>query len=646
LSRADGSFAGIVCAVVSLERFVTKFSALDVGTHGLVTLRDGDLALIVRSPKSEGNANSLGSLRPSRELERLVRQNPKEGLYVARAKSDDVERIFSFRKLSDYNLYIVVGLAPADSFDDWRSEAVAMLCLAFIFAAMTLLAGGFLSRSWKARELALQEAEVATAQLGAILQNSPIGLAIIGIDRVIQLANKALGDIFGIPAERFRGRSSEVMLGSRVQFDELGRRAYPIILSGGTFEDEVSMHRQDGGVFWCKMRGRLLDPSVPSRGVVWVMEDSTEHKRNDQQLTLYRSLIEYTSDCVYVISPRQDFRMVFANDAACAHFGVSRDELLTWRLPDWDIGLKDPDALDAFWDQVKREKSVLWQTRHRVHSNAVVPVEMSANYLQHEGESFIAGYFHNIVARMTSERALVEKTQELARSNTDLEQFAYVASHDLREPLRMVGAYLALIERRLSDHLTGETREFIDFAKDGAERMDRLILDLLDYSRIGRVKRPFAPVALVEVMSEAAANLKATIDELGGNLEISTFLPTIAGDRQELVRLFQNLIGNAIKYHAADRPPKVKVGAHQRQGEWVITVADNGIGIASPHFERIFGIFQRLHARDDYEGTGIGLAICKKIVEHHKGTIWVRSTPGEGSEFFVSFPGAAYNESH
>jgi len=541
------------------------------------------------------------------------------------------------------NLFVIVliGLAMEDRFADWRVGAMAVLV--GVFAVMSLVAGHFLNRSWKSRELALSEAEVASARLAAILQNSPVGLAIVDSDRVVQLANTALAEIFGVPTERLLGRSSEAMLGSRAQCDALERRAYPIILAGGIYQDEMLMHRQDGSVFWCKMRGRLLDPKVPSFGVAWVMEDNTEHKRNEQQAAFYRSLIEYTSDCVYVLSPRQDFRMVFANDAACAHYGVSRDELLTWRLADWDISLRDADALDEFWHQVKHKKSLLIQTKHRVHSNAVVPVEMSANYLLHEGEEFIAGYFHNIVGRMVTERTLMEKTRELARSNTDLEQFAYVASHDLREPLRMVTSYLGLLEQRLGDRLTEETREFIGFAKDGAERMDRLIFDLLDYSRIGRVTLPLVPVALSDVMEDVLSNLRVVIVDVGAHLDISTSLPTIFGERQELVRLFQNLVANALKYHAGDRLPEVRIGARQSKGEWVITVADNGIGIAPQHFERIFGIFQRLHARHDYDGTGIGLAICKKIVEHHRGRIWVQSIPGEGSEFFVSFPASVTN---
>lgn len=638
LLKPDGSFGGVVLASVALDHFQEIFSALDIGPNGSVSLRDGAFVLLARYPAVPAHANLAGMLVPSKEFQRIVREHPEGATYTARAATDDVERIYSYRKLSSLALYVIVGLGVSDIFTEWRIGALALGSLAVCCVIGSVLAGRFLLKSWRAREMALREAEVATARLQAILQNSPVGLAIVGVDRSIRLINKALADIFGATTEGLEGRSTESLYGSKAQFEDVGRRAYPVILSGGTFNDQVRMSRQDGSVFWCRMRARMLDIAAPAKGVAWVMEDISEQKQAERQLALYRTLIEYTSDCVYVISPRQGFRMIFANDAACAHYGVPREELLTWRLPDWDVGLQDSELLDEFWNEVKEKKSLLVETRHRVHSNALVPVEMSANYLVHEGEEFIAGYFHNTVARNAAARALTDKTRELTRSNTDLEQFAYVASHDLREPLRMVSSYLGLIERRLVDQLTDETREFIGFAKDGAARMDRLILDLLDYSRIGRVSRPLEPVNLAEVLSEVAANLKARTEEVGGLIEIHPALPTIIGDHQELVSLFQNLLSNALKYHAADRPPKVEVRARRRRQEWVIGVRDNGIGIAPQHFERIFGIFQRLHPRQDYDGTGIGLAICKKVAEHHGGTIEVQSVPGEGSEFSVVFP--------
>ncbi|GEM_PF-1022867 len=226
---------------------------------------------------------------------------------------------------------------------------------------------------------------------------------------------------------------------------------------------------------------------------------------------------------------------------------------------------------------------------------------------------------------------------ELARSNTELEQFAYVASHDLRAPLRQVSSFMTLLERQYGSGLDAEAREYIGFARDGARRMDQLIVDLLDYSRIGRHDRPKGAVDLTAVVADALRNLTAVLGE--AQVTVAD-LPTVIGDTIELIRLFQNLIGNAAKYRDPSRPLALSVTAARDGRWWVIAVKDNGIGIAPEHFEAIFRIFQRLHGVGQYEGTGIGLASCKKIAEHHGGRIWLQSTPGEGSEFFVSLPAA------
>jgi signal transduction histidine kinase len=233
---------------------------------------------------------------------------------------------------------------------------------------------------------------------------------------------------------------------------------------------------------------------------------------------------------------------------------------------------------------------------------------------------------------------IARQSEELTRSNTELEQFAYVASHDLREPLRMVSSFLGLLERHLAGKLDAEGHEFIGYARDGAQRMDQMIMDLLQYSRVGRMETVMEEVDLGRAVETAQQELAPKIAEAGGAITIEGPLPTVAGFPAELARLFQNLLGNAIKYRAPDRAPQVIVRACPVAEGWRITVADNGIGIEPQFFDRIFAIFQRLHTRTQYEGSGIGLAICKKIVEHHHGHIWVESEPGAGSAFHFILP--------
>lgn len=218
---------------------------------------------------------------------------------------------------------------------------------------------------------------------------------------------------------------------------------------------------------------------------------------------------------------------------------------------------------------------------------------------------------------------LDDRTRDLERSNRDLEQFAYVASHDLQEPLRKVSSFCQLLQRRYGGKLDERADQYIEFAVDGAQRMQRLINDLLAFSRVGRTTTGFEPVDLGKAAGAAAAQLAAQVEETGGEVAIADGLPTVPGDPSLIQQLLMNLIGNGLKFHRTDVPPVVRIDAVQRGDEWEVSVSDNGIGIEPEFADKIFVIFQRLHGREVYAGTGIGLALAKKIVEFHGGRIWV-----------------------
>jgi PAS domain S-box-containing protein len=244
--------------------------------------------------------------------------------------------------------------------------------------------------------------------------------------------------------------------------------------------------------------------------------------------------------------------------------------------------------------------------------------------------------FWDVTDRKRAEEQLKQTMKELARSNRELEQFAYVASHDLQEPLRMVGSYCQLLKRRYQGKLDSDADEFIHYAVDGAMRMQTLINDLLAYSRVGTRGKPFQPTDCQAVFAKARDNLRMALEESQG-IVTHDALPTVLADATQLVQLFQNLLGNAIKFRGSRRP-QIHVGVERRVHEWRFSVQDNGIGINPPDHDRIFTIFQRLHTRDEYPGTGLGLAICKKIVERHGGRIGVESAAGQGSTFWFTLP--------
>lgn len=327
------------------------------------------------------------------------------------------------------------------------------------------------------------------------------------------------------------------------------------------------------------------------------------------------------------------WRYTFINDKALELLGKQRHELLgrvVWEAyPD----LAGAD-IEAAYRKVMDERAPV--SFERFHS----PLNVWLDLYVYPVDDGIALQFTDVTGRKRAEQERERLIADLERSNRELEQFAYVSSHDLQEPLRMVASYVQLLEKKYKGKLDEQADKYITYAVEGAVRMQKLIEGLLQYSRIATRGADFRPVDMNKVSDSAVANLTIAIRESRAAITKDD-LPTVLGDETQLIQLLQNLIGNAMKFRKPDVPPAVHVSAKSEAGEWVFSVSDNGIGIKPEHFDRIFLIFQRLHTRQEHPGTGIGLALCKRIVERHHGRIWVKSTPREGTTFFFTIPLAA-----
>jgi PAS domain S-box-containing protein len=387
---------------------------------------------------------------------------------------------------------------------------------------------------------------------------------------------------------------------------------------------------------------------------VW-RESERERRRTQDALTRmaasenrYRSLVEGLEEGVMLVD--EDMRVVTANPSAERIHGVAPGCLVGRSAAELTHGMLEPGA-DAPDPRVTADMEDA-----RLHGHGVSGVEVrlatddgGSRWLRCTAQPLVEGAGagpyavvvsfadvtdqHESAAALTAAHAELERrAQELERSNAELEQFAYVASHDLSEPLRMVTSYLQLLRRRYHGQLDADADAFIDYAVGGAGRMRDLIDDLLTYSRAGRGAPPLGPVSLGNVLDDTLHSLAAAIEEAGAEV-VSGPLPTLPGDRVEVGQLFQNLIANAIKFRSPERPARVTVSAQPSETGWTVRIADNGIGVDLGHADRIFKMFQRLHTREDFPGTGIGLAVCSRIVERHGGRIWVEPTPGGGATF-------------
>jgi PAS domain S-box-containing protein len=414
--------------------------------------------------------------------------------------------------------------------------------------------------------------------------------------------------------------------------------------NGEVWEDTFPLRGRDGNYRW------FLSRAVPirdSQGKVlrWfgTNTDISASREAEKHLAhmegRYRGLLEAAPDAMVVVN--QGGEIVLLNVQAEKRFGYSRDELIGQKvkniIPEGFAERLIADGTRSAAEALAQQIGTGIELSGRRKDGSEFPLEIMLSPLESAEGILVTAAIRDITERKKSEEHLVKMVGDLKRSNDELQQFAYVASHDLQEPLRMVASYTQLLAKRYKGRLDSDADEFIAYAVDGCNRMQRLIQDLLAYSRAGATAKELYEVSGEDALQGALTNLRITIEQ-SGTVVTHDSLPVIQTDDTQLALVFQNLVGNAIKYRSTE-VPRVHVSARKNGGhEWIFSVRDNGLGIDPKYFERIFILFQRLHGRNEFEGTGIGLAICKKIVERLGGRIWVESLPKKGSTFYFALP--------
>jgi len=490
--------------------------------------------------------------------------------------------------------------------------------------------GGRRIRRQQAAIAALAESE---ERYRVTLDLVAVGIANVGLDGTWLTVNPRLCEIVGVPAEELIGtRFQDITHPDDVASNaEIARK----LAEGGTvgaFETRYT-HRS-GAVIWVSITASLVRVGGRADHFITVIEDITQRKLAEEELRLTKFAVDHIHDGVSWLDA--DGRFLYVNDALCRMHGLSRDQLLSRRVTDFSVDHPSSGWPDH-WAELREKGALVFEIDTRTGDGTVFPVEVSANLLRFEGREFNVSFVRDIRERRQNEINMRRSMDELVRSNAELERFAYIASHDLQEPLRTVTSYAQLLERRLDARLEADERELLGFMVDGAHRMHDLVRDLLSYSQVSSRAEVFRPLDLSRVVAGVLGNLAALIEDTGAVVRVGA-LPVVDADRSQMQMLFQNLIGNALKFRRPGIPPEVVIEAVDEGETVTIAVADNGIGIDPAYRDDIFVIFKRLHTQAAYPGTGIGLAVCKRIAERHHGHIWVEAAEGGGSVFRVRLP--------
>ncbi len=489
----------------------------------------------------------------------------------------------------------------------------------------------------------IEQRKRAESRVQKILNSSPSAIIVFSRKRKVILANSAAEKILGYTQKEMIGMGIEQFVPERFR-----KKAEHVKTSLRPFRKgrDIYALRKDGVEFPVSV---MVNPISLDEGTfgLCTINDISERKFMEESLReseeRFRSAFENAAIGIALVTP--DGRFIGSNQSLCSIFGYTKEELLATNFQ----AITYSEDLDADIDFARRMMSgeiTCYRVEKRfVHKNGNVGwifLNSSVVYNKAGKPLYFVSQVQDITEKKKMEKQLQQRNEELERSNKDLEQFAYVTSHDLKEPIRKIVGFTELFSNKYKGELDGEADEYIHYIVDGAKRMQRLIQDLLKFSRAGRQRLQLEHTDLTDLLHSAIENLESIVKE---NTAVISFrkLPVLKVAPVHFIQVFQNLLSNAIKYRS-EAAPCIDVSAVREDGKWILSFKDNGIGIDPQYFERIFEVFQRLHGNNEYRGTGIGLAICKKIIERHGGEIWVESKLGKGTTFKFSLPEANQEE--
>ncbi len=470
-----------------------------------------------------------------------------------------------------------------------------------------------------------------TTQTGILILNAETGMIVD--------VNPFMIEILGFSYEQFQGKTIwdiglfKDVIPNKDKFLELQGKEY-------VRYDSLPLETADSRIIDVEFISNLYE--IAGEKIVQCnIRDISERILADKKILYseirYRRLFETARTGILILDAETGM-IVDVNPFMIEILGFSYEQFQGKTI--WDIGpFKDIIPNKDKFQELQGKEYVRYENLPlETADGRRIDVEFVSNQYEIENQKVIQCGIRDITARKKADDERIRYTEDLKRSNQDLQQFAYVASHDLQEPLRMITSYLQLIERRYTDRLDADANDFIRFAVDGAKRLQSLIIGLLEYSRIGTHGKPFEKIEMKNVVARVLTDLKIQIAETG-TVVTSGEMPAVTADRIQMSRLFQNLIQNSIKFRRAGTNPVIDISSEKKDNEYTFRVRDNGIGIEKQYFDRIFTIFQRLHSQDEYPGTGIGLSLSKRIVERHGGRIWIESDYGEGTSFYFTLPG-------